>query len=108
MVLVKTCIMKNSNPSRLPNLAKPIENEALGANEIDSENAIVAWGCTLERWLGRGTHISVPTSEDLKSIKILVAAICYGSSFKNSPNPIAKCAQECRAADGGQPTFRTQ
>jgi hypothetical protein len=42
MVLVKTCIMKNSNPSRFPNLAKPIENETLGANEIDSENAIVA------------------------------------------------------------------
>ena len=27
-----------------------------------------------------------------------MAAICYWSIFKISPNPIAKCAQECRAA----------
>jgi hypothetical protein len=32
------------------------------------------------------------------------------SIFKISPNPIAKCAQECRAAGGGlqRPTLQTQ
>ncbi len=43
--------------------------------EIDSENALV--GCTLEHW--RDTIFSFQTSEDLKSIQILVAAICYWS-----------------------------
>ncbi len=70
--------------------------------EIDSESAVV--GCTLERW--RGALFSVPTSEDLKSIKILVAAICFWSIFKISPNPIAKCVQQCRATGGSPPALQ--
>jgi hypothetical protein len=70
--------------------------------ELDSDEALV--GSTLE---STGPliypHFSAPTSEDLKSIKILVAAICYWSIFKISPNPIAKCVQRCRAAGGGPP-----
>ncbi len=69
---------------------------------MDSENALV--GCTLEHW--RLPVSSVPTSEDLKSIWNQVAAICYWSIFKISPNPIAKCAQGCRAAGGGPPTLK--
>ena len=77
--------------------------------EIDSENALV--GCTLERWLGRlpaGLQRRIPTSEDLK-INLKSSGgdqVCYWSIFKISPNPIAKCAQECRAAGGGPPTLK--
>ncbi len=45
--------------------------------EIDIE------GCTLEHW--KVGVFSVPTSEDLKSIKNLVAAICHWCHLKNLP-----------------------
>jgi hypothetical protein len=47
----------------------------------------------------------MPGGQDSRCVA--VAAICYWSIFKNSPNPIAKCAQGCRAPRGGPPTLQT-
>ncbi len=69
--------------------------------DIDLENAIVGSSCTLERW--KVGVFSVPTSEDLKSIKNSSGGDLPGIlplvPFLKLPigNRIAKCAQGCRA-----------
>jgi hypothetical protein len=83
-------------------MLRQVQNEMF-IFEIDSENALV--NCTLERL--RSTLFSIPTSEDLNSIKILVAAFfffCNWSILKNSPNPIAKSSRGYRTPRGSPPT----
>ncbi len=68
--------------------------------DIDSENALV--GCTLERW--KVGVFSVPTSEDLKSIKNSLGGDLPLVLFLKLSNRIAKCAQGCRAPRASPPT----